>query len=363
MTKGFTRRTFLNTAAAGAGAAALPGLLGPARAQAATLTGVQWGGPWVESAKKITEADGRWNVNWELHAGGSATIIPKIRAVWPNPLYDFVAQWSLLYPVWVEQDWPETLTTEDMPVFKDMPEEIFYRNDKGDIVNAPMSLAASAWGYRKDLMPIEIEKTEDLLDPKLRGKVIIRDAVAGNALVTHFALAFGGNENNMEPGWDFLKRLASSGNVGRVASTEVDFINSITSGECVVGLWNTGSWRSVSENFPVEYIIKDQDVTPGFPVGLHNEGYMIPRVAAKKDDAKAYINWFLNAENNEAYNKAIGYIPVNLKSSPSEFAKKFFFTDADERRRFTHNYAFDVLVRKQTEMISRFEAEIIPLLR
>ena len=46
----------------------------------------------------------------------------------------------------------------------------------------------------------------------------------------------GGSEKNMEPGWKLMKDLAKSGNIGRVAVTDVDFTNSFTSGETSVGL-------------------------------------------------------------------------------------------------------------------------------
>lgn len=359
MSMSLTRRHFA------IGAASLPALGSPAAfaQQKVMLTGVQWGGQWVEAARKITATDGRWGVNWELHAGGAATVIPKIRAAWPRPLYDFVAQWSLLYPVWAEQDWPEPLTVAEMPVLKELPEEIFYRNERGEIINLPLSLTASVWGYREDIMPVEVKTVEDLLNPKLKGKILIRDAVAGNGLVVHLATAFGGGEKNMEPGWDFLKRLARSGNIGRVASTEADFINSLTSGECAIGLFNTGAWRAVSQNFPCKFIILDKAQSPGFQVGLHNEGYVIPKNSTKKDDVKRYLNWFLNAQNNTEYNKAIGALPVNLGSETSEFAKQFLFSDAEKRRRLVHVYDFGILAREQTQMIARFQAEIIPLLR
>jgi putative spermidine/putrescine transport system substrate-binding protein len=362
VTEELTRRSFLGATCVGA--AGLTGMLPLISAHASvTLTGVQWGGPWVEAATSINANQDNWNVNWELHTGGSATIIPKIRAVWPSPLYDFVAQWSLLYPVWAEQGWPEVFRLDEMPNLRDLPEEIFYRNEHGDIINAPMSLAASTWGYRKDLMPVELNAIEDLLHPDLRGKVIVRDAVAGNGMVVMFARAAGGDERNMEPGWDFLKRLAQSGNIGRVASTEVDFINALTTGECVVGFWNAGSWRKVEGSFPCEYVIRDVSEAPGLQVGLHDEGYMIPHNAANKEEAKRYVDWFLSPENNEEYNRAIGYVPVNLKSQAGEFAQRFFFTDEADRRRYTHPFAFDVLVQKQTEMIQQFETEIVPLLK
>ena len=42
----------------------------------------------------------------------------------------------------------------------------------------------------------------------------------------------------MEPGWELLKKLAKSGNIGRVAATETDFLNSMTTGETTVAFWN-----------------------------------------------------------------------------------------------------------------------------
>jgi putative spermidine/putrescine transport system substrate-binding protein len=363
MVSQISRRHFIGSAvglgAAGAGMLALP-----ERGRAAvTLTGVQWGGPWVNTAKAITERQDQWRVNWELHTGGSATIIPKIRASWPNVAYDFVAQYDPLYYIWAEQDWPEPLSVEEMPAFRDVPDEIFHRNAKGEIINVPITVTGTVFGFRKDIMPVEIRRIEDLLNPKLKGKVIIRDAVAGDTTIVQFAVAFGGDERNMDPGWDFLKKLVKSGNVGRVARAEVDFINALTSGECAVGCWNVGGWRKVAENFPCEFLILDKREAPGLQMGLINEGYMIPKASRNKAETKRYLNWFISPENNEEYNKAIGAVPVNLKSKPGDFAQRFFFKTKEDRERFTRKFAFDVLAAKKNDVINRFETEIAPFIR
>src|SRR6185503_5058524 len=81
-----TRREFLAGAAMGGATAATlaSGMLGRSRAEAAEdIVAVMWGGPFIEASKPISEAytkQGKGNVNWELHAGGSFLIAAKIRA-------------------------------------------------------------------------------------------------------------------------------------------------------------------------------------------------------------------------------------------------------------------------------------------
>ena len=45
------------------------------------------------------------------------------------------------------------------------------------------------------------------------------------------ALHAGGNEHKMDPGFALIKKLAQSGNIGRVGVTDTDFSTSLTSGE------------------------------------------------------------------------------------------------------------------------------------
>src|SRR5438876_415263 len=75
-----TRRTVLT------GAAALAASNLPFRsAKAATeLNAVWWGGPWIEGIKAITAKQNDVTVDWQLHAGGSAGVLPAINSAWPS---------------------------------------------------------------------------------------------------------------------------------------------------------------------------------------------------------------------------------------------------------------------------------------
>src|SRR5205085_9624557 len=92
-------------------------------------------------------------------------------------------------------------------------------------------------------------------ESKLKGQLCWPGPSINSSLRLHsLALSAGGNEQNMEPGWDLLKKLTKSGNIGRVAQTETDFINSISTGETSVAFWNMSPWKKVSGNFRIKVL-------------------------------------------------------------------------------------------------------------
>ena len=92
MMHSMTRRKLLTRAGALGAAGAVPLSWVSAARAAETLNAVQWGGPWIEGAKAVAAKQSKFDIKWELHAGPAAAIMSKIKAAWPNPLYDFVAQ-------------------------------------------------------------------------------------------------------------------------------------------------------------------------------------------------------------------------------------------------------------------------------
>ncbi len=361
------RRSFLGRAAGAAAVGSLASTLPlarEARAPKTQLTGVIWGGPWLAGAKAVTEKQSTYDIKWELLQGGSATIIPKIKAAWPNPPYDFVVQFSPLYHLWEREGWAEPVTAAEMPNIANLVPDTFYRDTKGANITVPLSVSGTFWGYRKDICPFPITKMDDLLDPRLKGKVIVRDATQGlNNNVLSYALAFGGNEKNMDPGWEFLKKLARTGNIARIGKTESDFTNAISSGECVVGFWTLPAWNTIVKTFPCEFLIKDRKEAPGFQVFSSTEAFLILKTSPRKEEVKDFLNYFISAESNEAYNKAIGCAPTNVKSAPGDMAKNISFPRQEDRDRFQYNIDFDYLSTQMDEMIRRFEKDVVPLLR
>src|SRR5690606_5222989 len=104
---------------------------------------------------------------WVLHQGGAAGILPKIKASWPTPEYDYVAGWEGSFFGMIAEDWLETISVETVPNLADIPEKLILRNDKGEAKAAPRAVAAMYFGYRSDTSPLEIKSLDDLFDPKL----------------------------------------------------------------------------------------------------------------------------------------------------------------------------------------------------
>ena len=362
---GISKRKFLARMGTGVGAAALftsaPFIRRVAAAE--TLVGVEWGGPWLEGAKMVAARQSQVDIQWETHAGAAAAIMAKIKTAWPTPLYDFVAQFDPLYYAWLREGWPEPLSVEEMPNLKDIASEVFVRNDKGQIINVPISQSGRFWGYRSDRTPFAITKHDDLFDPRLKGQICVPYVLQSqNSMVAMFARAFGGDEKNMEPGWEFMRKLAKTGNIGRVAKTEVDFINSLSSGECSVGIWSNAAWAKITEAGPCVFLNR----VPGdkvFRTGLLTEGFMIPRNSTKKKQAKEFLNFFVSPENNEIYNKQLNFVPTNSKSGATKMAQNIVFKTSEERKEFAVVFDYVTLSERQNEMSAKWEQDITPLLR
>lgn len=102
-----------------------------------------------------------------------------------------------------------------VPNLADVPEHLITKDDKGNFVNVPRNINGNMWAYRPDKCPIEVKTVDDLLNPKLKGQINWPSAVMqSNLQVVLLALARGGNEYNMEPGWKFLGRSPGPGTSG-----------------------------------------------------------------------------------------------------------------------------------------------------
>jgi putative spermidine/putrescine transport system substrate-binding protein len=359
-----SRRRFIASVAAAGAASAATVVLGGGRAWAAdSLVGVTWGGAQVEASKALAEKFSSQvkpaTFSWELHQGGAANILPKIRATWPQVKYDIVAAWD---PVWhgmIQEDWLEPLG--DLPNLKDVPERFWTKDRQGRPVTAPLNLAALMWGYRTDLVKKPIASLKDLLDPSLKGLIMLNAPVSYSALqIVSMALEFGGSEKNLEPGFDFLKELARSGNVGRVGGGDIGHINSTTTGEIAIGFGASTNWQGIQKSSAVT-LLNRVPTSKGLRGFHYTEGWSILR-GPKAALAKEYANFCLSPANDEYYAGAIGAGPTNAKAKPIPELSRYFY-QPDEIERFAYFPDFPLINSQMQGIVKRFETEIVPLIR
>lgn len=350
----FLKLTLMTSAALGVGG------LRDAGAQQKSIVAVEWGGAYKNAIDEINATQKAVDVTFELHAGGAAAILAKIKSTWPSTNYDVVAAWNPVFASMIGEDWVETVTPDEMPNLNDIPKALFMIDAAGALKAIPRSITAQHWGYRPDLCPFEITKMEDLLDDRLKGQILFPGPVMNtNMQMISIARALGGDEKNMEPAWDFVKELARKGNIGRVSTSDSDTFNSLASGETCVAFSATTSFGRVSEVAPVVNLTR-MPAESGFKAAIVMEGWAILK-GGRSAEAKEWVNLMLSPENNESLNAAIGTVPVNMKSKASEKLAHITFTE-EELPLHTFVPDWQHLSTQLNEWSQRWEQEIAPLL-
>lgn len=357
MRQDWSRRRFLGTTAGVAAAGLATPWMRAAMART-TLTAVEWGGDVVEAMKQIAAAQSGVDMNWVLFQGGSASILPKIKTSWPNPEYDYVAGWEGSFNTMVAEDWLETVSVDMIPNLADIPEAMIIKDKEGNWKAVPRAVGGIYFGYREDTSPIEVSSIEDLFRSDLKRKVCWPGPTQNMMLqIVALALHGGGDENNMEPGWELMTELARSGNIGRVAATDSDFTNSLTSGETVVGFFAEPGWTTVAENFQVRRLTK----TEGIPTFLYQSGFAVLKNRPNIEATLAFIDHAISPEMNTLYAEVAGEAPLNARASAPEKLAHLTFT-SEEMGKYVYVPDFNVVLSQQDAWAKRWESDIAPLL-
>lgn len=355
----FTRRDLIKTGVAGGAALALTQLetpfVGTARA-ADTLSVVEWGPPVISHSKAIAAEWGKASIDWTLHAGGGATILPKIKAAWPNPPYDLVDNWSPVFLSMIREDWLETVTLKDCPNLADVPEKLIPKDANGNWKAIPRG-SSGGFFISTEKCPIEIKSIQDLLKPELKGQILWPNpSLFTNMQVVFLAMARGGDQFNLEPGWEFLKELAKSGNIGRVSATTADIITSLDTGETTVTFADQGLYSAIKgvKAFPLTKTNKD------LKTFMYVSGWVVLKSSKNKKLAFDLANYMISKDASERYSKEVGEVPVNTRAETKSLDHLRF--SPQEVEEFVVVPDFDHLGKELDGWNKRWEQEIVPLL-
>ncbi|WP_287353960.1 extracellular solute-binding protein [Mesorhizobium sp.] len=356
-----SRRQFTKSAASAALLSAA-GPLGNSRAYSAeTITAVEWGGKYLEGIEAVAAKQSNVNINWQRHAGGAMVIMSKIKATWPKPGIDLLAGWDPNFQMIAAEGWAEPVTLDKVPNLANIPQRLLVKDSAGNIVNIPRAIGSAFWAYRKDLTPFEITKIEDLLDPRLKGKICWPvPSLGSNLQMVGLALHKGGDERNLEPAWDFMKELARSGNIGRVANADQDVTTSISTGETSIIFATSYTAVDLARNFKFQYLNKMNKET-GFRTFVYHEGWSVLKGGNTKA-AFEFANFATGPENNSYFAQKSGSgLPANVKSQIPEDAKPFALTNEDMER-YVYIPDWSYLSTQGSSWMQRWEQEIVPLL-
>jgi iron(III) transport system substrate-binding protein len=114
--------------------------------------------------------------------------------------------------------------------------------------------------YNSDaLKPDEVPQDwDEMLDPKWKGKIIIRDPPASGTVRTIFAamiLRALGPDKSPEPGYEWLRKLDA--NTREYAANQTFMLQKLGHQEAILTLWNMPDIELQSDkyNFPLDYVI------------------------------------------------------------------------------------------------------------
>ena len=346
-------------------AAGAAGLVAPARlvraADSVRLNGVTWGGAWINSWKDLLAKQNRFEVDWTLHEAATTAVVAKIRAAWPKTPIDFVNASGPTFFAMMREGWLEPLRPDIVPNLAFLPEPLFVRDAAGATVAVPTNLSTVFWVYDQKAAGMRIEKPEDLLSPKLRGKIMLNvPSIASGAQIYSLALTRGGDEHEIEPGFDFIKEIAKSGNVGRVVKTDVEIANAFTTGEVAVGLINMGNYHDIRQHVDLT-LLNRVPGSPTFKSFFGFEGIAVLKKEGDRRPALEFVNYCLDAANDSAYAAKIGSLPANARGTAAPDVAALQLNEA-ERKEFGRYPDTAYISTKIGDWNRKWELEVAPLL-
>lgn len=253
----------------------------------------------------------KYNIDVELIQAGTGELIKRIQSEKNDPYGDvlFGGSWSLDYD---NKDlWEEYVSKNDDAVID------AYKNKVGFIT--PLVLDGSCLIVNKDLIgDISIKSYEDLLNPKLKGKIATADPANSSsafAQLTNILLAKGGYES--EEAWKFVEELFKNID-GKIQSGSSAVYKSVADGEMLVGLsYEDPCSQLVRDGAPVE-VIYPEEGTVYLPAAT-----TIIKGAKNLENAKLFLDFVTSEEVQNIYGTTLTNRPIRKDAKTSNTMKPF----------------------------------------
>ena len=194
-----------------------------------------------------------------------------------------------------------------------VPEE--YKSPNGFYNMDHLSTAAFCVNSKleKDL-GLEIDSYEDLLDPKLSGKVLLADPTSSSSAWNNLSNIMSVYGNDSKESWDYIEKILKNKLV--IASSSSACFKSVESGEYVVGMtYEDGIaalMKSGAQNIKLVY--------PKEGTSASVFGTTVFKGAPHAENAKAVINYIMSPEGQKALGEGLGTLRM---TTPETIESKY----------------------------------------
>jgi putative spermidine/putrescine transport system substrate-binding protein len=284
----------------------------PIAPRAEEITIMTWAGAWETGVRKvIAEFEKRTDIKVAVEIQENARIgLAKIKAqrsdpqvdVWfsvPDGLVDATNE-GLLQP----------LPVDELPTFKSLPETWRHQTwiDVGNDIYGFI--------YKKDLIPFEPKTLDDLVDPRLRDKILAPTATyATGFFIVYAALHHGGDERNVEPGFAYLSRLKP--NIASFVSTGPFGMKQLQTGQGgIIAFTLFANLRPFADDPSYKFVLPPGPVlTSTYSAALTSPKH--------KQAALKFIDFLATPEAQTLYCDSANCIPTNPKGHAPKGADEF----------------------------------------
>lgn len=290
------------------------------------------------------------NVKLTYVSGVSTEIVAKVKAQKNSPQIDLTVIEGGEQEKGRQEGLWETLTPQDIPNMKNVPEDLRINEDSGVTVNfTPMGISYNSEIVKEKGLPVP-KSWNDLTRPEVKGNITMTDVASnfGRSTMIMLAYANGGSEKNIEPGFEKMKIIA--GYMPTFAKSAAQLQQNLQNKSAAYTTWTMA--RSLTQKdagLPLEFVFPEEG------------GNIVPNVAtlvkgAKHPKAaKAFIDFLLTEEVQKMYATELYYNPATFVTLPDDVAKKLEFD-----RKKVVNFDYDVLSKESAAWLDRFNKEIAP---
>ncbi|WP_257347361.1 ABC transporter substrate-binding protein [Pseudalkalibacillus decolorationis] len=192
----------------------------------------------------------------------------------------------------------------------------------------------------------------DLADPKFEGKLVLPSITNtyGVHLLVMAARANGGDESNIEPGFDKMKEIAKN---AVTFDKTADVSNYFLQGQTVASAWGSSRVYTLQDSgFPIKYVYPEEGA-----VALISTANLV-KDAPNSELGQKFINFLLTEKVQKTLSERIFNGPVNKNVElDSELAKKVVYGQENVDRLIKVDWS--VINEKRSEWTERFSKEIV----
>ncbi len=283
-------------------------------------------------------------------SGVSTEIVAKVKAQKASPQIDVTIVEGGEQEAGRKEGLWEPLTEDDIPNMSKVAKELAVKENSGIAVNfTPMGISYNAALVSEKGLPVPAS-WNDLTKPEIKGNITLTEISSnfGRSATIMLAYANGGSENNMDPGFEKLKTIASY--MPTFAKSSAQLQQNLQNKTAAYTAWTMA--RSIVQKdagLELEFVIPEEGAN------LVSNVATIVKDAKHPNAAKLFVDFLLTDEVQKLYGTKLYYNPATDVQLPAEIAEVLNFD-----RSKVVQFDLEVVGKSTSEWIDRFNREIAP---